>query len=87
MSGYYPDDHPAFDIPYFNPELVEEECFPAFPVVHDIEYIGGIRVSRAIYFKNGRSTLGWACEHGQCALTPEEAAADCMTYCGEEIHA
>lgn len=36
---YYPDDHPAFDVPEFNPEPIEEE----FPIEPDIEYKDGER--------------------------------------------
>ncbi len=71
--------------PYFNPEVVEAELYPVeFPVEHDIEYVGGIRVHRVMEFKDGQTRFLWACEHRQSAATPEEAAANCLEYCKEE---
>lgn len=81
MSSFYPDDHPIFDMPYFNPEPVEEERFPD---VHDIEYIGSIRVSKMSYWHEGKWIRGWGCEHGFCAHSPEDAAANCAMYCEKE---
>lgn len=52
-----------------------------FPIEHDIEYVGGVRVERAIVWTNFKRRSWWVCAHGESAPTPEEAAANCVQYC------
>jgi hypothetical protein len=66
-----------FDMPKYNPEPPDEE----FPVDDQIEYVGSIQLQRAVYTVKGAKVLGWACEHGETAKTPEEAAANCVEFC------
>lgn len=66
----------VFDSPPYNPEPYDVE----FPVEHDIEYVGGVRVTRMII----QGQILWACEHEEISLTPEDAAANCILYCKEK---
>lgn len=67
------------DEPYEEPELGD----PDFATGPGVEYVGSTRVEQVIVWEGGRRRLAWACEHGQTAPTPEEAAANCAQYDSE----
>lgn len=69
--SFFPDDHVVFDQPNYDPEPEED-----FPIEHDIEYVGGVRLERV----KGR----WVCPHGfafPAKFDTERAARGCNTHC------
>lgn len=74
---YFPDDSPAFDMPEFNPEPLEE----GFPVSPDLVYVGTLRLRMLETWVGGEVALvEWECPHGKRFTTTTEAAI----VCGEQ---
>jgi hypothetical protein len=75
--SYFPDDHPAFDMPEFNPEPIEAE----FPVDPDLVYVGTLRLRLLETWVGGELVkCEWECPHGKRFSSTTEA----VIVCGEQ---
>lgn len=54
---------------------IEEEVEPG------VEQVGPIRLELVTVWEKGATHRRWVCVHGESALTPEDAAANCVAYC------